>query len=74
MDRRKFIIVFTRRLLFAGIAFMSGYMILKNRTADKSTCDLNLGCNSCKRLKNCKLPEAENFKHQQKNIKVQQNG
>lgn len=60
-DRREFIIKLARGVTLATIIGVSGALILRKR--DDEICNFDFVCSNCKKLKNCKLPEAKQFKH-----------
>lgn len=62
MDRRKFISTIVRGTILTGITAMSGYLLL--RDGNSETCDFDFFCKNCRKLDNCKLPEASQFKAQ----------
>lgn len=61
-NRREFIKAISRNLLLAGLAGMSGYLVFKNENSENDTCNLDFACKHCKRIKNCNLPQATDFK------------
>lgn len=59
--RRNFIKIAIRNSALVGIAIGSGYLVFKEET--KEVCNLDFVCNNCKKLNDCKLPEADNHKN-----------
>ncbi len=62
--RRNFIKIAIRNTALAGIAIGSGYLIFKDQSEE--ACNFDFICKSCKKLKECKLPEAEDHKNKRK--------
>lgn len=62
--RRNFIKIAVRNSALAGIAIGSGYLIFKDQLEE--ACNFDFICKSCKELKKCKLPEAEEHKNNNK--------
>lgn len=62
--RRNFIKIAVRNSALAGIAIGSGYLIFKDQSEE--ACNFDFICKSCKELKKCKLPEAEEHKNNNK--------
>ena len=60
MDRREFLKNVTRGSILAGLGLVTGTLLLKEKS--KSSCNDNFICNSCRKLSDCKLPEAISFK------------
>ena len=60
MDRREFFKNIARGSILVGLGFVSGTLLLKEKGND--SCNDNFICNSCRKLTNCKLPEAISFK------------
>ena len=65
MNRRKFISTIVRGTILTGITAMSGYLLL--REVKSETCDFDFICKNCRKLENCKLPEANNYKKTESN-------
>lgn len=60
MDRRNFIKKISRNLVLGGVLATSGYLLLKPETGEE--CNFDFICKDCRQLKNCSLPEADDFK------------
>ena len=60
MDRRDFIKKAGRGLIAGGIVAGGAYLLIKPVGEEK--CELDFICKNCKQLKNCSLPEADDFK------------
>lgn len=60
MDRRDFIKEISRNLVLVGVVATSGYLLLKPDTGEE--CNFDFICKNCRQLKNCSLPEADDFK------------
>jgi len=60
MDRRDFIKNMARVSILTGLGILTGVLVLKNKGYD--TCEFQFICNGCKKLSECKLPEADKYK------------
>jgi hypothetical protein len=60
MDRREFIKNVTRGSIIAGLGLVTGVLLLREKKSEP--CDYSFICNSCRKLSDCKLPEAKVFK------------
>ena len=58
--RKDFIIKIFRTATFTALAGVSGYLLLREQSGE--SCDFDFLCRDCKKLKECKLPEAKNQK------------
>lgn len=61
MSRKEFIIVFFRSIIFGGLTLLSGLLIFRELT-DNEECRLDFVCRNCRKLKNCDIPEAIQYK------------
>ena len=57
--RRDFIKKSLRTAGFAVLAGGSGYLLLRDKSDEP--CDFEFVCKNCKKLKECKLPEAKEY-------------
>ena len=60
MDRKGFIINIARGSILIGLAVLTKITLFKDSGIDK--CNYQFICNSCKKLSDCKLPEAVDYK------------
>jgi len=60
MDRRDFIKKISRNLVLGGVVATSSYLLLKPDTGEE--CNFDFICKNCRQLKQCSLPEADDFK------------
>jgi len=60
INRRNFIVKLVRNGSLLSLAAISGYLIFGRNEED--VCDFSFVCKNCKKLKDCQLPEAEEFK------------
>ena len=60
MDRRDFIKKISRNLVLGGVLATSSYLLLKQDTGEE--CNFDFICKNCRQLKQCSLPEADDFK------------
>jgi hypothetical protein len=60
MERRDFLKNIARGSILTGLGVITGVLLFRDRDAEN--CDQNFVCESCKRLKSCKLPEAAKYK------------
>lgn len=75
MDRKKFILIFTRTLILAAITAMTGLFIFKNNKGEgKLACNISPACKSCKQLSSCTKPEAIEYAQNSNNQNSGQNG
>ena len=54
--RKEFIIKTFRMATFTALAGVSGYLLLREQSDE--ACNFDFVCRNCKKLKECKLPEA----------------
>ena len=59
MNRRTFIATLIRGTILTGITAMSGYLLFRENSNE--TCDFDFICKNCRKLDNCKLPEATQY-------------
>jgi hypothetical protein len=59
MDRRDFITNIARGTILTGLGVISAVLLLKD--TDSDTCDYQFICSKCKKLPECKLPEAAKY-------------
>jgi hypothetical protein len=64
-SRRVFLKTISRSVMAAGLAGMSGYLVLKD-TSGKA-CDFDFPCNGCKRFPSCNDPKARDFQKSNNN-------
>lgn len=57
--------------MLGGLAAMSGYLLF--RESDE-TCDIVIGCGSCKKLSACHQPEAADFRKNRERINSNEHG
>ncbi len=67
IDRRAFIKKIGRSLIVGGVIAGSGYLLLKPKTGE--SCNFDFICKNCRQLNKCSLPEAEDFKKNNKSTK-----
>jgi hypothetical protein len=60
LNRRDFIIKLVRNASLLSLAAISGYLIFGRN--EEEVCDFSFVCRNCKKVKDCQLPEAENYK------------
>ncbi len=65
INRRDFIIKLVRSGTLLSLAAVTGYLIFGRN--EEEVCDFSFVCQNCKKVKDCQLPEAENFKAKQVN-------
>lgn len=58
--RKDFIIKIFRMATFTVLAGTSGYLLLRQQSDE--ACNFDFVCKDCKKLKECKLPEATDHK------------
>lgn len=62
MDRRKFVTRLGRGAILASLASMSGYLIFREKKEGPEACKFEFICKSCKRITECELPEAKEYR------------
>jgi hypothetical protein len=60
MDRRGFLKNAARVSILTGLGIMTGALLFRDK--EKESCDYDFVCGNCKKLKSCKLQEAEKYK------------
>lgn len=68
IDRRGFIKQLSRNLVLGGVIAGGAYLLLKPETGEE--CNFDFICRDCRQLKNCSLPEADDFKGNNKSSKI----
>jgi Fe2+ or Zn2+ uptake regulation protein len=58
-NRREFITKIFRSATLLSLAAVSGYLIFGRNKEEE--CDFSFVCRNCKKIKNCSLPEAQEF-------------
>lgn len=61
-NRRSFISGGIRSFILLGIGAMTGTFIFRNHMNESENCAFDFVCQSCKKLKNCGLQEAKEYK------------
>lgn len=67
IDRRVFIKKMGRNLIMGGMIAGGAYLLFKPETGEG--CDFDFICRDCRQLKDCKLPEADQYKKNNKTSK-----
>ncbi|MEN8155469.1 MAG: hypothetical protein ABFS10_00840 [Bacteroidota bacterium] len=58
MDRRRFIEQMARGGVLAGMALGTGFLLVRRQVTLQQDCGLNYQCRGCKKIEECRLPEA----------------
>ena len=75
MDRKKFILVFTRTMILVVITAMTGLFIFRNnKGAGNSSCEISSTCKNCKKLSSCNKQEAIEYTKNNNNQNSAQDG
>jgi len=59
MNRRNFIDKSGRTFLLGALAIVSGVLVSRRQVVRGNTCTEDFMCRSCRKLSDCRLPEAE---------------
>jgi len=63
MERKQFIQTLARTSILAVMVGLVAVFVKRESIASTSECGIDFQCKKCNKVKDCTLPEAENFKN-----------